>query len=105
MKANKKGIKSLALLLALILAIGFSPATNVSAKSVQQLNYKKVTIVQGKKKQLKVKNLKKARKVKWYSTKKSVATVNSKGVVKAKKKEIPLQGNCKEKDYKEENNN
>lgn len=85
-KTRKKGIKSLALLLALILAIGFSPVTNVEAKAAPRLNYKKVTLVQGKKKRLKVRNLSRRRKVKWYSTKKSVATVNRKGVVKAKKK-------------------
>ena len=85
-KTRKKGIKSLALLLALILAIGFSPVTNVEAKAAPRLNYKKVTLVQGKKKKLKVRNLRRRRKVKWYSTKKSVATVNKKGVVKAKKK-------------------
>lgn len=86
MKTKKKGLKSLALLLALILAIGFSPVTNVEAKAAPRLNYKKVTLVQGKKKRLKVRNLKKGKKVKWYSTKKSVATVNKKGIVKAKKK-------------------
>lgn len=85
-KTRKKGIRSLALLLALILAIGFSPVTNVEAKAAPRLNYKKVTLVQGKKKRLKVRNLSRRRKVKWYSTKKSVATVNRKGVVKAKKK-------------------
>lgn len=85
-KTRKKGIRSLALLLALILAIGFSPVTNVEAKAAPRLNYKKVTLVQGKKKRLKVRNLRRRRKVKWYSTKKSVATVNRKGVVKAKKK-------------------
>ena len=85
-KTRKKGIRSLALLLALILAIGFSPVTNVEAKAAPRLNYKKVTLVQGKKKRLKVRNLRRRRKVKWYSTKKSVATVNKKGVVKAKRK-------------------
>ena len=85
-KTRKKGIRSLALLLALILAIGFSPVTNVEAKAAPRLNYKKVTLVQGKKKKLKVRNLRRRRKVKWYSTKKSVATVNRKGVVKAKRK-------------------
>ena len=85
-KTRKKGIRSLALLLALILTIGFSPVTNVEAKAAPRLNYRKVTLVQGKKKRLKVRNLSRRRKVKWYSTKKSVATVNRKGVVKAKRK-------------------
>lgn len=87
-KTRKKGIRSLAILLALILAIGFSPVTNVEAKAAPRLNYNKVTLVQGKKKRLKVRNLsrRRRRKVKWYSTRKSVATVNRKGVVKAKRK-------------------
>lgn len=85
-KTRKKGIRSLAILLVLILTLGFSPVTNVEAKAAPRLNYKKVTLVQGKKKRLKVRNLSRRRKVKWYSTKKSVATVNKKGIVKAKKK-------------------
>ena len=85
-KTRKKGIRSLAILLVLVLTLGFSPVTNVEAKAAPRLNYKKVTLVQGKKKKLKVRNLSRRRKVKWYSTKKSVATVNKKGVVKAKKK-------------------
>lgn len=86
MKTRKKGIRSLAILLVLVLTLGFSPVTNVEAKAAPRLNYKKVTLVQGKKKRLKVRNLSRRRKVKWYSTKKSVATVNRKGVVKAKRK-------------------
>ena len=85
-KTRKKGIRSLAILLVLVLTLGFSPVTNVEAKAAPRLNYKKVTLVQGKRKKLKVRNLRRGRKVKWYSTKKSVATVNKKGVVKAKKK-------------------
>lgn len=85
-KTRKKGIRSLAILLVLVLTLGFSPVTNVEAKAAPRLNYKKVTLVQGKKKRLKVRNLSRRRKVKWYSTKKSVATVNKKGIVKAKKK-------------------
>ena len=85
-KTRKKGIRSLAILLVLVLTLGFSPVTNVEAKAAPRLNYKKVTLVQGKKKKLKVRNLRRRRKVKWYSTKKSVATVNRKGVVKAKRK-------------------
>lgn len=85
-KTRKKGIRSLAILLVLVLTLGFSPVTNVEAKAAPRLNYKKVTLVQGKKKRLKVRNLSRRRKVKWYSTKKSVATVNRKGVVKAKRK-------------------
>ena len=85
-KTRKKGIRSLAILLVLVLTLGFSPVTNVEAKAAPRLNYKKVTLVQGKKKRLKVRNLRRGRKVKWYSTKKSVATVNRKGIVEAKRK-------------------
>lgn len=85
-KTRKKGIRSLAILLVLVLTLGFSPVTNVEAKAAPRLNYRKVTLVQGKKKRLKVRNLSRRRKVKWYSTKKPVATVNKKGIVKAKKK-------------------
>ena len=87
-KTRKKGIRSLAILLVLVLTLGFSPVTNVEAKAAPRLNYRKVTLVQGKKKRLKVRNLsrRRRRKVKWYSTRKSVATVNRKGVVKAKRK-------------------
>lgn len=85
-KTRKKGIRSLAILLVLVLTLGFSSVTNVEAKAAPRLNYKKITLVQGKKKRLKVRNLSRRRKVKWYSTKKSVATVNKKGIVKAKKK-------------------
>ena len=48
-----------------------------------KLNMKKATIYVGKTVKLKVKNTKK--KIKWSSSKKSVATVSKKGVVKGKK--------------------
>lgn len=48
-KTRKKGIRSLAILLALILAIGFSPVTNVEAKAAPRLNYRKVTLVREEK--------------------------------------------------------
>ena len=57
--------------------------TSVSAAKIK-LNKTKLTLTQGKKYRLKIKGTKK--KVKWSSTKKSVATVNKKGVVTAKKK-------------------
>lgn len=59
MKATKKKCKSLALMLAMILAIGVGQAVNVNAKVTPQLNYKKITIVQGKKKNLKMEGIKK----------------------------------------------
>ncbi|MCH5269086.1 MAG: DUF362 domain-containing protein [Lachnospiraceae bacterium] len=51
-----------------------------------KLNKNNMTITVGKSQKLKVKNLPKSAKVSWKSSKKSVATVNKKGVVKAKKK-------------------
>ena len=56
-------------------------STEVSAKA--KINKKKVTIYVGKTVSLKVKNNKK--KVKWSSTNKGVASVSTKGKVKAKK--------------------
>lgn len=53
------------------------------SKATPKLNKKKVTIKKGKTVKLKVLNTKK--RVKWSSTKKSVASVNKKGVVKGKK--------------------
>ena len=53
---------------------------NVSASAKVKLNAKKKTLLKGKSFQLKLKNNK--RKIKWTSSRKKVATVNSKGVVK-----------------------
>ena len=72
--------------LALTLSCGMctSVASDVSAASVK-LNKKNLTIRVGENFKLKVKGKVKG-KVKWTSSKKSVATVSSKGLVKAKKK-------------------
>ena len=82
---NKRRI--ICLFLALVLAMLF-PMENISvqAKSDKKkimLSKSKVTLYVGKSIKLKVKNTKK--KVKWSSSKKKVATVDSKGRVKAKK--------------------
>lgn len=52
-------------------------------KKTPKLNKKNLTLMVGKSAKLKVKNTKK--KVKWTSSKKSVASVSKKGKVKAKK--------------------
>ena len=65
-----------------ILGAGLS----VNAKAAPKLNKTKITLTAGSKKKLKVKNT--AKKVKWSSKNKAVASVNQKGVVKAKKKGI-----------------
>ncbi|MCR5692330.1 MAG: family 43 glycosylhydrolase, partial [Eubacterium sp.] len=85
----RRNRKALACLLALAVAVGtlISPEEAAAAKKVK-LNKKKLTLRVGKKYKLKLKNNKK--KVKWSSSKKKVATVTKKGLVKAKKK-----GTCK----------
>ena len=86
MKNSQRYLRRVGVLLTTFLLVVMCLAvdtTSVSAAKVK-LNKTKLTLVQGKKKQLKVKGTKK--KVKWSSTKKSVATVNKKGVVTAKKK-------------------
>lgn len=80
-------IKKLAVfLLAFVLLTGqvFAVPINVSAAKVRKLNAKKVTLTVGKTKQLKVAGIK-ASKVKWYSSRKSVATVSKRGKIKAKR--------------------
>ena len=67
----------------LCLCIGIAPATKTTAKRKIRLNKTKLTLTVGKTYKLKLKNNKK--KVKWTSSKKSVATVTSKGKVTAKK--------------------
>lgn len=71
----------------LVLVFIFSGITEpqyVFAAKKVTLNRKKVVITVGKKVKLKLKNTKK--KVKWTSLNKAVASVNKKGLVKAKKK-------------------
>ena len=74
--------------LCLILALGMacnvsSPLVVQAAKKKPKLNKKKLTLTVGQTAKLKVKNTKK--KIKWSSSKKSVATITKKGKVKAKK--------------------
>ena len=86
MRNGKKSLKKASVLLTTFLLIVMCLAvdtTSVSAAKIK-LNKTKLTLTQGKKYRLKIKGTKK--KVKWSSTKKSVATVNKKGVVTAKKK-------------------
>jgi len=71
------------LVLFVLMLIIITIATPVQAKTKITLNAKKKTLVVGKTYTLKVKGTKK--KVKWSSSKKSVATVSKKGKVKAKK--------------------
>ena len=85
MKNSKKLFKKAGILLTTFLLVVMCLAvdtTSVSAAKIK-LNKTKLTLTQGKKYRLRVKGTKK--KVKWTSTKKSVATVNKQGVVTAKK--------------------
>lgn len=61
------------------------PLSNMEVKAAtQHLNTKKKTLKVGKEYQLKVENCKS--RIKWTSSKENVATVSSKGIVKAKQK-------------------
>lgn len=100
MKYNRKRLVSLLMAVAMILsALGTAPpetaeaASKVKVKSVKVENVKKkkLTLRKGKTFKLKVKvkvkpNKKKYKKVKYVSSNKKVATVSSKGKIKAKKK-------------------
>lgn len=79
--------KALTILLVFIMILTISPIQANAAKKVK-LNKSKLSLYVGKSYTLKLKNIK--NKIKWKSSKKSVATVSSKGKVKAKKK-----GSCK----------
>lgn len=82
MKQMQK-LAGLILVFALIISC-MGQAEAASAKKVPALNKKKVTLDEGKSTTLKVKNYK--GKIKWSSSKKTVATVTQKGKVTAKKK-------------------
>jgi len=76
-----KFFKSIAIVM--VIAITLTCVPNVSAKARPKLNKKKVTMTVGTTVKLKMRNTKK--KVKWSSSKKSVATVSKKGKVTGKK--------------------
>ena len=77
----KKGFRLLSMLLAVVMVMTLTPV-RVEAKGAH-LNKTKVTISVGDKAKLKVAGA--SGKIKWTTSKKSVATVTQKGVVKAKK--------------------
>lgn len=79
-----KRFTSIVLCLALFITMFSSPSQSMAKKAKIKLNKKKVTLYVGKSVRLKVKGTKK--KAKWKSSSKKVATVSSKGTVKAKKK-------------------
>ena len=74
---------SIILVIIVVLIASCTHSSFVYAKAKPKLSKKSISMYAGTTTKLKMKNTKK--KVKWYSTKKSVATVSKKGVVKAKK--------------------
>lgn len=80
-----KRIAATVLTLALVLTMLPIANMDVLAAKKVKLNKKKITLLVGQKKKLKVKNKPKRVKVKWKSSKKKVAKVSKKGVVTAKK--------------------
>lgn len=75
--------KIIVLVMVFIFVFTAAPANHVEAAKKPQLKTTKVTLKVGQKKQLKVTNTK--NKIKWSSSKKSVAGVSKKGKVTAKK--------------------
>ena len=93
----KQGVAVLAAISLLI--TGTMVPGGASAKGKIKLNKKKVTIKVGQKVKLKLKNTKK-KKVTWKSSKKKVASVTKKGVVKGKKKgTAKITAKCGKKKY------
>lgn len=82
------------------LILGMMSYSNVQAASVK-LNKSSLTLTVGQSKTLKLKGVKKGQKIKWTSSKKSVAKVSSKGKVTAKKKgKTVISAKVKGKKYK-----
>ncbi len=98
MKSIKK-LLCVVLSCAMLLSLAIAAPASVSAKAKPKLNKKKITLTKGKTFKLKLKHAK-ASKVKWSSSKKSVATVK-KGKITAKKKgKATITAKYKGKKYK-----
>ena len=83
MRRNKKVLKAAAWAMAFTMVVtGAEIPVSVTAARKPKLNRKKATLRVGKTIRLRVKNVGK-KKVKWSSSKKKIATVNKKGIVKA----------------------
>lgn len=83
MKKEGHIIGRIGLVVLAVMLISLLGVFSVNASAKMKINKKKATVYVGKTVKLKVKNT--HRKVKWKSSKKSVATVSKKGVVKGKK--------------------
>ena len=83
----KKHMRIAAWILSLMMLISILPSTQVNAAAKPKISNTKVTLTVGKTKTLTVKNVskKQKKKIKWSTSKKSVATVSKSGKVKAKK--------------------
>lgn len=81
---NMKKVFAFVLALAMILTT-YQPTTTYAATKAPTISAKKMTLQVGSKKTLTVKNAGKNATLKWFSNKKTVATVSKKGVVKAVK--------------------
>ena len=81
---NMKKVFAFVLALAMILTT-YQPTTTYAATKAPTISAKKMTLQVGSKKTLTVKKAGKNATLKWSSSKKSVATVSKKGVVKAVK--------------------
>ncbi len=81
---NMKKVFAFVLALAMILTT-YQPTTTYAATKAPTISAKKMTLQVGSKKTLTVKNAGKNATLKWSSSKKNVATVSKKGVVKAVK--------------------
>jgi len=75
--------RKISIIFCLILIFSLLVSTSTVNAASENLNYKNITIYVGQTKTLKIKNT--TKKVIWSSKNKSIATVNSKGVVTAKK--------------------
>lgn len=85
MKKAKKIITFLLIYVLIFTSIPTNKTAISEAKSKIKLNRKKITLLVGKKKKLKLKNYKNPKKITWKSKNKKIATVTKKGWVKAKR--------------------
>ena len=85
--ARKICKRTFAWVLALMMIFSVFPATQVNAATKPKLSKTKITMTVGQHKKLKVKGIskKRAKRIKWKSSKKKVVTVTKTGKIKARK--------------------
>ena len=87
-KATSRIFKqTFAWILAVMMVFSIFPATQVNAATKPKLSKTKITMTVGQSKKLKVKGIskKRAKRIKWKSSKKKVVTVTKTGKLKARK--------------------